>query len=142
MNRLETEKRGPVALVSLPHAPMTGFKRNRLEVTQGKLNTWDVEAKNDDGSAYDLTASVVHCTVHRKRQIRGDSLTYWEPILDLDSTGAYVNVTDPAAGAFTISLSKDQTAAIQPGLYFYDIWVESAGLKKALLDKAEFRVHE
>ena len=131
-----------MALISLEHAPMTGFKRNKLDAVRGKLNTWDVSAINPDGSPLDLTGAVVHFIVHRRRKIKGDSLTYWDPVIDVTDADADITVTDPAEGLLTIALARQRTEAIDPDLYFYDLWVESGGNRVDLIQKAEFRVRE
>jgi hypothetical protein len=141
-NRIITEKAGPMALISLEHAPMTGFKRNKLDAVRGKYNEWDVSAMNPDGSPLDLTGAVVHFSVFRRRKIKGDSLTYWDPIIEVTDSDPDIDVTDPAEGLLTIALARQRTEAIDPDLYFYDLWIEAGANRIDLIQKAEFRVNE
>jgi len=131
-----------MAMVSLPHDPMIGFKRNKLDVVRGKYNEWAIEAILSSGAPIDLTGAVVHFTVWSKRKVREQELTYWDPIIDVSSNDPEVDVTDPAAGLLSIKLDRTTTEAIDPALYFYDLWYEESGLRIDLIQKAEFRVQE
>ena len=131
-----------MALISLEHAPMTGFKRNKLDAVRGKLNTWDVSAINPDGSPLDLTGATVHFTVFKKKEVRGDSLTYWDPVIDVTDADPDIIVTDATEGLLTIALARSRTEAIDPALYYYDLWIDSGGNRIDLIQKAEFRLSE
>lgn len=131
-----------MALVSLPHAPMVGFKRNKLDVVRGKYNEWEVSAILPSGAAIDLTGATVHWTVWGRRKVNEQELTYWDPVLDLTSDDPSVTVTDAAGGLLTLSLTREQTEALDPILYWYDLWYEESGKRVDLIQKAEFRVAE
>lgn len=144
MRRLASaEKVGPMAIVSLPHAPMVGFKRNALAVARGVYNEFEIVAQNQDGSLVDLTGLTVFFKAYRSRRIVEDDIRYVDPIVSLDSTDPYLNVTVPADGQIQLLLAGILTEAIDPDLYWYDLWYEDALDNRILLiDKAEFKVHE
>ena len=132
-----------MAIVSLPHEPMVGFKRNALFIVRGMFNEFDVTAQNDDGSALDLTGRSVYMVAYRHREIVEDDLHYVNPVLKQDSNGAFIAITEPAAGKIKLLLVGSLTEAIDPDMYWYDLWyVKADGQKVMLIDKAEFKVHE
>lgn len=121
---------------------MIGFKRNELSVVRGKYNEWEISAVQPSGAAIDLTGITVHFTVWGKKRVWEQEVTYWDPLIDVTSDDPSVDVTDPANGLLKIKLTREQTEAIDPGLYWYDLWYEAAGLRVDLIQKAEFRVQE
>lgn len=132
-----------MAMVSLPHAPMVGFKRNALSVVRGVYNEFEIHAQNEDGSSVDLTGLTVFVTAYRSRQIVEDDIHYVTPVLVQDSDGVFVNVIDPADGRIQLLLAGSLTEAIDPDMYWYDLWYETlAGQRIVLIDKAEFKVRE
>lgn len=132
-----------MALVSLPHPALVGFKENELEVRRFHYNQWDVEAKNQDGSPVDLTGvTTMELSAYRGREIRGQSVHYVDEMVRLQIGGG-LTVTDAAAGEVSIEIDPEQTEAVKPGPYWYDLWYLDGGSNRVLLiDKAEFRVIE
>lgn len=130
-------------MVSLPHAPMVGFKRNALSVTRGVMNEFEIVAQNQDGSSVNLTGLTVFFKAYKSRRIVEDDIRYVDPIVSLDSAGPYLNITTPADGQIQLLLVGILTEAIDPDLYWYDLWYEDAlDNRIPLIDKAEFKIHE
>jgi len=93
-----------------------------LKVKQGASFGATVNLTNDDGTPMDLTAGSVRGQIRRKA-------------LDVDIIASLTcTITDAAAGAFTFSLTDEQTAAIVAGEtttkpesnYVYDIEFEDS----------------
>ena len=144
MRRLAfTERRGPVALVSLPHPPMIGFKENELVARRFHYNEWDVVVKEEDGSRLDLTAvTIMEFVAYRTREVRGDRIHYVDPEVKL-AIGSGLTITTALEGEVQISIPRTQLEARDPGLYWYDLWYEDSSSNHVMLiDKAEFRVQE
>ncbi len=134
-----------MALVSLPHPPMIGFKENALEVHRFHFNEWDVQGKQEDGSPVDFTGiGTIEVSVYRERQVRGDRVHYLDRRVRLTLGDGIAIKTSPGDdGWLTISIPRTKTTAIDPGLYWYDLWYEDGTGKQILLiDKAEFRILE
>lgn len=133
-----------MALVTLPHPPMVGFRENALAVRRFQHNEWDVQLKNEDGSALDLFGiTVIQLSVYQKREVRGDRVHYVDERLRLEvGKGITVDV-DPATGKIVVSTEPTQTEALDPGLYWYDLWYDDgSAVRQSLIDKAEFRLVE
>jgi hypothetical protein len=132
-----------MAIVSLPHAPMIGFKRNALSVVRGVYNEFEIHVQNEDGSSVDLTGLDVFLVAYRNRQIEEDMIHYVDPIVRQDSTGTYITILDPLDGRVQVLLPGILTEAIDPDLYWYDLWyVDGTGNDIMLINKAEFKVRE
>lgn len=132
-----------MALVSLPHPPMIGFKENALVVRRFHFNEWDAQAKNLDGSPVNLTGiTVIELSVYREREVRGDRVHYVDRRVRLEVGDGITKKTPMTDGWVTISIPRTKTEALDPGLYWYDLWYDDAGKRVLLIDKAEFRIQE
>ena len=136
-----------MALISLPNPAQVVFKRNKLEVSRGAFNEWDVVVQEQDGSRTNLTDTTVHLTVWREKRVRLDHVEWFDPLLDVSTDTGDITITAPTDGEIHIALAKSRTEQIEPGLYYYDLWYETDPasppvLRKDVIDKAEFRVHE
>lgn len=136
-----------MALVSLPYAPMVPMKINALVAVRSRLNAWDVDVKNDDGSPFDLTIPTaitsLGMAVYSAREVEGDHVHYVDPVLKL-SDGAGISVVVAEVGELTLEVTGAMLEARDPGLYWWDLWAVDAvsGERLVLVDKAEFRIQE
>ena len=133
-----------MALVSLPHPPMIGFKENALEVHRFHANEWNIQAKKEDGSAVDFTTiTTIEVSAYKERQVRGDRVHYEDEKLKLTLGNGIAIKTPPGTdGWLTVSIDRTKTTALAPGLYWWDLWYDDGTNRILLIDKAEFRVLE
>ena len=66
-----------------------------------------------NGTAINLAGSIIKMTI---------GLT---PPLELSTTGGGITITNAGAGQFSVNQTSIQTAALPPGTYAYDLWIES-----------------
>ena len=80
-----------------------------LTIDQGSNFTYDLEVTNADGTEYDLTGFTMV-----GKLAKGYATTYPRTVFSC-------TVDNPTEGVVTVSLTADQTKALSPGRWVFDV---------------------
>lgn len=83
-----------------------------VSFTQGDVVPWSMMGQIN-GSPMNLTGATIKMTIG-----------FSTPLV-LSTGNGGIEIVNAAAGQFQINLSSDETAAFVPGIYPYDMWIES-----------------
>ena len=94
-----------------------------IAINQGA--TWQIEVEylDPDGDPVDLTGYEIRMQVRSTYADQDGSNT---PLVDL-SIGSGVTVTSAVGGTFRLTIDRDDSVALPPGNWVYDMEIESAG---------------
>lgn len=95
-----------------------------LQVVKGSTKVFNLIALDDDGNPVDLTGANVIFSA--RRAIADESEVVHKTTFNTQIT--FPTQTGNALGTFEVKFSRlfDDTTHVNPGTYFYDIWVELA----------------
>lgn len=104
--------------VAIPDPPAAQPQK----IAQGEDVSLVVTVTNSEGEAVDITGWSIYFAVKRRTSDTS-------PLLSVAAA-----LTTPASGIATVTLTDEQTAALDPGLYYFDVWgITGASAKQRLV---------
>jgi len=117
-----------------------GIVTNELVVVRGQSKKWLLTVTDEDGVAYSLESGEVRMSV--KKDEKADKAGIYKVSTDTDEIEIVTPQTDEGnTGKAYIYLKPADTIALEPGDYWYDVWVKNAaGDWSPVVKKARFTI--